>query len=133
MNNIEFTKPETAGIVHDSTELRNLISKYPDLPIAILSKDDSCIGDGVFTYMSEVKCYVGELLDCYLIHPEKYYGDDYERVFDDRLDFKEYLENVVCDIYDNASYDEQTEIIEKYLKLYEPYWKKCIIVKAFNE
>lgn len=129
---MNLEKPSTMGIVHDSTDLRKMISENPDLPIVILSEDESCIGDGVFTYMSKVKCYVGELLDCYPIHPVKYYGDDYERVFDDRRDFKEYLENVICDIYDWSSDDKQTEILEEYLKLYEPHWKKCIIVKAFN-
>lgn len=125
-------KPIETGIIHDSTHLRELIAENPDLPIVVLSDDESCIGDGVSTYMSEVKCYVGELLDCYPIGSRIYRHSDYDQVFDDRADLKEHLENVVCDNYEDMSDAEQDEIVEQYLKLYEPYWKKCIIIKASN-
>lgn len=121
-------RPSITGIVHDSTRLRELIAENPDLPIVVLSDDESCIGDGVSTYMSQVNCYVGELLDCYPI--KSAYGDD--RIFDDPVEFKEYLQDCICDGFENMSDAEQDEIVEQYLKLYEPYWKKCIIIKASN-
>lgn len=123
-----FEKPIKTGIVHDSTRLRELIAENPGLPIVVLSNDESCIGDGVNTYMSDVKCYVGELLDCYPI--KAVYDDD--RIFDDPIEFKEHLQDCICDNFEDKSDAEQDEIVEQYLKLYEPYWKKCIIIKASN-
>lgn len=123
-----FEKPIKTGIVHDSTHLRELIAENPDLPIVVLSDDESCIGDGVNTYMSEVNCYVGELLDCY---PIKFMYDD-DRIFDDPVEFKEYIQDYICDEFEDKSDAEQDKIVEQYLKLCEPYWKKCIIIKASN-
>ena len=121
-------KPIETGIIHDSTHLRELIAENPDLPIVVLSDDESCIDGGVSTYMSEVNCYVGELLDCY---PIKYVYDD-DRIFDDPIEFKEYLQDYIYDAFENKSNAEQDEIVEQYLKMYEPYWKKCIIIRASN-
>lgn len=127
---MKLENPIKCGIVHDSAELRKLIVENPDLPIVVLSDDESCIGDGVNTYMSEVRCRVGELLDCY---PIRLSFDD-DRIFDERRDFKEYLEDVVYNRYEyeGKSEKELDEIVESYLYVYEPYWKKCIIIHAYN-
>lgn len=121
------------NIVHDSTDLRKLIIDNPDLPIVIISNEESCIEDSVDTYMGKVNCYVCEILNAEV-------GSDcrgYYRVFDDRQDFEEELailleDELSDDDFKSMSNDEFERLLQERMKEYEPYWTKAIVIKAYN-
>ena len=68
---------------------------------------------------------IGEILDC-----EQDVDD--EKVYTDRYDFEEDLENVLADSgdYDEATDEEFDAIVKAELAKYEPYWKKVIKIMA---
>ena len=68
-------------------------------------------------YCTQVKCTIGEVLDC-----ELPIGDG--KAFYDRDDFREELGDFLCDLSD--------EEFEHELEKYEPYWKKVIVVWVNN-
>lgn len=115
-----------SGLLTRTNELKELIAKYPDYPIAVLGGD--CLNDGDYSWMyaTSVRFGVGEILD---------YDQtvDEEIVFDDRGDFEERLENWLwCEVSSDISQEEFDELYKKELEKYEPYWKKCIFIYADN-
>lgn len=108
-NNLDF--------LHDCSELRKFITENPKLPIVVLVGDETNTGDYQYVYCSQVKCAIGEVLDC-----ELPFGEG--RIFSDREDFREELGDFLCDLSD--------EEFERELEKYEPYWKKVIEVWINN-
>lgn len=102
-------------MLHDCSELRKFITENPELPIVVLVGDETNTGD--YQYVSQVKCTIGEVLDC-----ELPIGDG--KAFYDRDDFREELGDFLCDLSD--------EEFEHELEKYEPYWKKVIVVWVNN-
>lgn len=115
-------------ILKDTTELRKLIIKNPELPLVILASNDVWGFDWDWTYCSKVTANIGEILDC-----EVDFND--EHIYDDREDFAD-------DIYDyyytyryntfEGSDKEFDDYIEEQIKKYDEYWKNCIIVYVDN-
>ena len=116
------------GYLKDTTELRKLIIENPDLPLVVMAGYDACYSDWSWTYCSKVTAYIGEILDC-----EQDFND--EHIYEDR----EFFADDVYDYYYNKRdehFDETDQefedYIEKQIKKYDPYWKKCIIIYADN-
>lgn len=122
-----MTKMTDLGIVHDTTELRKLIAENPDLPIVVLAGEQAWIEDYSYTCCTEVSCKIGWVLDC-----EIPFGDGI--VPTDEDDFKEQLENYLCDLpeCENLSDEEFDKRLKDELAKYEPYWKKVIAIYADN-
>ena len=110
-------------IVHDSTELRKLIADNPGLPIAILVGQEAASDEFAYTYCTDVRCYVGEILDIDL--------PDRDTIITDRDDLKDYVDDMLDDFWDLSDADYDKKVAEK-LAEYEPHWKKAIIVLADN-
>ncbi len=58
-------------MLHDCSELRKFITENPELPIVVLVGDETNTGDYQYVYCTQVKCTIGEVLDCEL--KESYY------------------------------------------------------------
>lgn len=111
-----------SGVLQDTTELRKLILEHPDLPIAVLCEEDVCTGDYSWMYAPRIRFDLGEILDC-----EQ--DIDECRVYYDRSDFVEDVENLLADDPDIPEYNFEAEV-QKELEKYEPYWKDCIFIWA---
>lgn len=120
------------NLIHDSTELRKLIAENPDLPIVVISDEESCLEGSVYTYMGTVNCYVCEILNAEV-------GSDcrgYYQVFEDRDDFEEEMAIILDDELGDDSLkmsdDEFESLLQERIKEYEPYWIKAIVIKGCN-
>lgn len=117
---------KTFNIIKDSTELRQLIAENPELPIVVMCEGEACVDDFAYTYMSKVRAYVGEILDCET--PYAVY------IFDDREDFVERISDSMCyeEDYANLPDEEFDKAAEAKAAAYDQYWKKAIIIHAGN-
>lgn len=114
------------GVVHDTIELRKIIADNPDLPIAVMVGENAVSDEYNYTYCTDLRCYVGEVLDCTLPFGEGH-------LYEDRIEFQEDLENYLCDItVDDYGSNEFDQLVQARLAEYEPYWKKVIIVRVDN-
>lgn len=116
---------ESLGIVHDASELRKLIAENPDLPICVLVGREAATYEWAYTYCTDVRAHIGEILDCEVSTRGEY-------VITDRDDLKDALDDLYCDEYADLSDDEYDKAIEAKIAEYEPFWKKAIIVYADN-
>ena len=109
----EFTK--------QTDELKKLISKYPGYPITVLCGNEVCAGDDYCYYYAPCLSFgIGEILDC---------EQDVDEgiVFTDREEFRERVEYILEDEYEDDEFDKA---VEAKLAEYDPYWKKVIWIKA---
>ena len=106
-------------------ELKKLILEHPNLPIVILANEDSVMCDGSWTYCSDIRFEVGELLD--------YEYFDYDDViFTDRDRLEEKIEDDLYEDYHEKSEDEYEQAIKAKIAELEPYWIKVIAIYATN-
>ena len=115
-------------IVKDSADLRKMIAENPNLPIVVMSSYEACTDEYYWTYCSDVRCEVGEVLDCECPWKEG-------RVYSDRIEFEEDLVDYLSDTIENAnkmSDEEFNNLVATQKDVYEEYWHKAIIIKADN-
>lgn len=115
------------GIVHDTTELRKLIAENPDLPIVVIAGEESYSGEWGYEYCTNVRCDLGEVLDCKIP-----FGNGI--VPTDKDDFEERLAEYLCDLpeWKELSDEEFDKRLKEELAKYESYWKKVIAIYADN-
>ncbi len=107
-------------------ELKKIIAEHPDYPIVVLCNYEVCADDSYnWWYAPTMRFKVGELLDC-----EQDVND--ERVYSDRGEFEDDLENMLSDSgdYDETTDEEFDNIVKSKLEEYEPYWRKVILIMA---
>lgn len=105
-------------------ELRELILEYPDAPLLVFAGEESTSQcDYYYTSCSDCRASLGEFLDCMQEVNE-------ERIFTDRDEFKEDMENEYGDF--DGSDAEFEQFIDDKMAEYEPYWKKVIILYVDN-
>ena len=116
---------EISGILADTKELRELIMKHPDYPIAVMCSEDVSCGDYSWTYAPDITCRVAEILDC--DQPVK---DGY--VYNSKIEFEEDLEEHLweTELFPAASEEYAKKRLAEEIAKYEPYWKKCICIYA---
>ena len=116
-------------LIHDSTELRQLIAENPDLPIVVLAGEEARC-EWAWTYCTSVKARLSRILDV------KTPYDDEERVFDDEIDFEDAVTDYVAVFFEDMpkDYPGQTEgeKIEAEIKKYKPFWRDVIAIYATN-
>lgn len=116
-------------IVKDSAELRKMIAENPNLPIVVMSSYEACTDEYYWTYCSDVRCEVGEVLDYECPWKEG-------RVYSDRTEFEDDLADYLSDEYEDMDHrltdNEFEKLLEHQKEKYEPYWHKAIIIKADN-
>lgn len=117
---------ETRGILDDLSELKQLITENPNLPIAVLVGEQACDADSNYAYCTIIKCKIDTILDCYTPFSEYVYTD--ESSFDhDLIDYL-YTTNEVKGLTE----EEFDQYVEQERAKYAPYWKKAIIIYADN-
>ncbi len=116
---------KTIDLFNSTEELRKLIIENPDLPLVVFAGESANTGDYSSTSCSDVRAYIGEILNC-----ENDVSKD--RVFDDREEFKDVLFDELEYEHPKLDNDELYELFEKKINEYEPYWEKCIILYVDN-
>ena len=119
------------NLTTNTDKLKELINANPDLPIVVLAGEDAVI-DGYcgYTYCSDIKFYIDEILNCEVPYMEA--------VETDRINFEEQIEEWLWDNMGGNDKDSKLseELFEETLKEvkeeYEPYWKKVIVIVADN-
>ena len=106
------------------SELMKIFEENPDLPFVVIAGENACIYDYTSMFCTDVRAYVGEILDC------EQDIDPYV-TFEDRDEFKEALEDYYYGDFDGTDL-EFDKYIEKKLNEYEPYWTKCVIIYVDN-
>lgn len=117
------------NIIQDSTELRKLIAENPDLPIVVMVGEEAAVEGWCYTYCTNVRCEVGEVLDCECPwEPEK--------VYNDKIEFEEDLADYILEENEDRHHRVTDAQLERILKVwkdtYSQYWRKAIIVRADN-
>lgn len=100
---------------------RRLLNENPELPIVSFILVD--VREGCQEIDCSIRAEIGEVLNC-TVKPDE------GRVYYDREDLEEdlrfYLDGITTD-----SEEEFEQMIKDQMKMYEPYWVKCIIVWAY--
>ena len=107
-------------------KLKKLIAEHPDLPIVVIVNAEVVADDDYnWWYAPDISFSLGEILDC-----EQDVND--MKVYTDRDDFKEDLQNILCDLeeFENATDEEFDQAVKEQLADYEPYWKQVIQIRA---
>lgn len=115
----------TYALSKKTDELKKLILENPDLPIVVLSGEDANCGDHYWMFCSDISFYITEILDC------DFYNYD-DTVFCDRDDLEDRIAALICDEYDDKSYEEFNEAVKNKIAEFEPYWNKVIAIYATN-
>lgn len=111
-------------ILHQTTELRKLIVENPDLPLVVFAGDSANIGYYSSVACSDVRAYIGEILNCT--------NDVCDHICDDRIEFEERLSDSLAEEHPELSDDEFDELLKMRIDEFEPYWEKCIILYVDN-
>ncbi len=115
------------GIIHETGELRKLIAENPDLPIVVLAGDDASCDCWAWTFCASVSCSVDEILDI-----RTPYDQGGEKVFTDRDDFLEDIEEVIFDENPDMSPEEIEAAAKREADMYDGCWRKVIAIWANN-
>ena len=110
--------------------LKEIIRDNPRLPLVYLASDEANTGDYSFMFCQTVCVEIGEILNCW----QKF---DEEKIYTDREDFRERVEDAVISEYEDLKVDGPSNewlngIVDQIIESYEPYWQKCILVYVGN-
>ena len=111
------------SILADTTELRKMILKNPDMPIVVLVDEEVCTGDYCWTYAPNVGFRLDEILDC-----EQ--DIDECKVYHDRDELEDDIIDRFANVYPELSDSEFDEKVKEEMAKYEPYWRDCIMIWA---
>ncbi len=119
--------------IHSSECLRKLIIDNPGLPIYFVANDEGCLGDGVDTILGNVDCYKTKVFTAHT--PWESNCDDYEKFYDDRIEFSEDLEDYLMDNnIDNCSEmsdEDFSKYVDEQIKSLDKYWEEVICIRGF--
>ena len=114
---------DNLNIIKDSAELRELITENPELPIVVMVGQEAASSEWCWTYCTDVRCGIGEVLD-----HEVPWND--EQIYDDKTEFEEDLWDYLSDFADTVP--ELEEEFKRSKEDYAQHWHKAIIVRADN-
>ena len=120
-----MTVKEKLQYFSDNGELRRLILENPDLPIVVLTNEDSHNWDSYWMFCTNISYEIKEILDCD-------YSDYNDVVFTDKSRLEEKIADDLYDEYCEKSDEEYNAAIKQEVDKYEPYWKKVIAIYATN-
>lgn len=120
---------KVSGIVWDGSELRQLMREHPDYKICVLASDEANSGDYSWMYCSDIRCGIGEILDCSNPVDDEYMFTDRD-YFEERLE--EFLWDNMCGEDLEPTEEEVKERLTQELAKYEPFWTKVIKIYADN-
>ena len=118
----EFTR---LSIAKSTDKLKKLMAEHPDYDIVVLAGEEANGGEYYWTYCSDIRFGVGEVLDCDFFD----YGDE---VFTDRDRLEEKIADDLYDDYEDKPEEEYEASIKAEIEKLEPYWKNVIVIYATN-
>lgn len=111
------------SLLKSTDELKKLIAEHPDYKICVIAGENASGSDYYYTYCSDIRYELGEILDT------DYYDYD-DAIFVDRDRLKETVEDRLCEEYED---DEELEAaVAKKLEELEPFWTPVICIYADN-
>lgn len=116
---------KTLSLLNSTAGLRKLIIENPDLPLIVFAGENANTGYYSSASCSDVRAYIGEILDCETDVCE-------DRIFDDRDELEEVLFDKLDDEHPELSSDELDEMLKRQLDELNQYWEKCIILYVDN-
>ena len=121
------TQKKKRLLLNDCKELKELMFKYPDLPLLFMVGDTG--NDGDFMYMS---CHSVSALKYEILDDSPNFGDG--SIYTSRDEFKDDLEEYLLrnDEYSNLSEEEFNSVLKEKLAKYEDKWSECIAVYISN-
>ena len=114
-----------------TAEILKLAREHPNYPITVLVSNEANSGDYGWEYATNVRVDIEEILDC----NTKWWNSDY--VCSDRDDFEEEAKDRIWDTLEEKigrepTNEEMEAVWKEVEKAHEPYWKKCIAIRADN-
>lgn len=114
-----------------TVEIKKLIKEHPDYPITVLAGEEANDGEYPWMYCTNVTVDIEEILDC----NTQYWKSEY--VCTGRDDFEDSAVDIIWDELSkkfgrSPTDEEQVAEWKKVKDAHEPYWKKCIAIKAWN-
>lgn len=111
--------------LNNAENLRKLLNENPELPI-VFEVEGEVVCDNLHeTFMAQYASYsVGEILDC-SIGDREY---PFDEVFTNRECFEEAIEELCLDQTEDLN--DFAAMMEEEKKRFEPYWRKCILVRC---
>ena len=125
-------KIEETGLLYKTDLLKKLILENPELPLLVFAGEYAYNSDFGWTSCSNVRSEIGEFLDA---DTDFMTMDDYGMIYEDRIQFEEdygdWLETYEREKFDGTDAEWDAEV-EKRIGEFDPYWKKCIILRVDN-
>lgn len=118
-------------VLHPETgkQILEAVKEHPDYPIAVLVSQDDNFDDYSWVYALSVSVETGEILDCFSEWTDDEIVDADRDYFVERVEdaaWRRLIESLGRDPTD----EELDACVNAVLKAHEPYWKKCITIKA---
>lgn len=112
-------------------EIKRLLKEHPDYPITVLVGEEANGGDYCWMYASCVSVGIEEILDCYTEWWDEEYVCAERDVFEDHC-VDMIWEKLKEELGREPTNEEMDTEWAKVKEAHEPYWKKCIAIKANN-
>lgn len=128
---LEIWETKTTKVLQPRRELECAMKQNPDLPVVYLVYGENFDFDNLPSqYATDVRVSVGEVLDCRV----NIDGIDLEETFTDRNWFFEKVEDMLygMDEFKGLEDYELDEVTERFVKKYDPFWVRCLIVELDN-
>ena len=121
------------GLLYKTDLLKKLILENPELPLLVFAGSEACPEDWGSCACSDVYACIGEYLDA---ETEFMSNDDMGMCYEDRFQFEEdladWLEYNERENHPGMTEDEWDAEVERRICEFDPYWKKCIILRVDN-
>ena len=122
------------GLLYKTDYLKKLILENPELPLLVFAGSEACPEDWCSCACSDVRAEIGEFLDAETDFMSYY--DDAGMCYEDRIQFEEdladWLEDNERENHPGMTEDEWDAEVERRIREFDPYWKKCIILRVDN-
>lgn len=122
---IQESEKKPTHLLMKAETIRKMIAENPELPLIFIVTEEANNGDYSSVFTDCVHAEIGEFLDCCQ-------EINNEICFTDRDKFEEEIfDNIeVLTGYDDRSEEWYAQEAERIASLYDPYWKKCIIIQV---
>lgn len=122
---IQESEKKPTHLLMKAETIRKMIAENPELPLIFLVTEEANNGGYYSVFTDCVHAEIGEFLDCCQ-------EINNEICFTDRDKFEEEIfDNIeVLTGYDDRSEEWYAQEAERIASLYDPYWKKCIIIQV---
>ena len=126
-------KIEETGLLYKTDLLKKLILENLELPLLVFAGEEAYNSDFGWTSCSDVPSEIGEFLDA---ETDFMTNNEYGMIYEDRIQFEEnladWLEANERENHPGMTEDEWDAEVERRIREFDPYWKKCIVLYVNN-